>query len=242
MKIVTLFAATLACLELFSADLDEKDGGLVRYKGSGFVAVIDCRESTGTEYIDGLQHFKNCYAVDMRVFKGNTFAIHDAKKQLESTEGNAAIFIVDDLMLPMTLLAGEEKWTMINVAKVKTSDRKLLSHRLSLLFVRQVARVIGTDTAPEFDICFHQAFEGSDLDKITKYDFTAGAYVSMNLGMKALGIEPIEMITYREACELGIAQPPTNDIQKAVWKEVHEPPKKPIKITYDKDKQKPVVK
>ena len=61
-------------------------------------------------------------------------------------------------------------------------------------------------------------------------------------GLKAYGIDMVRVGTYRTACERGWAEPPTNDEQKAIWNEVHTPPSKPMKITYDKGAKKPVVK
>ena len=57
-----------------------------------------------------------------------------------------------------------------------------------------------------------------------------------------IGVGVSTMTTYASACREGWAPAPTNDYQKAIWDKVHAPPTKPLKITYDKDKQKPVVK
>ena len=60
--------------------------------------------------------------------------------------------------------------------------------------------------------------------------------------LKRFGVKKEAKIPYRVAAQQGWAPAPTNDIQKAVWDEVHAIPKKPVKIQYDKDRQKPVVK
>ncbi len=59
---------------------------------------------------------------------------------------------------------------------------------------------------------------------------------------KSHGVTQGKHTVYLVACQEGWAPPPTNEYQKAIWDKVHATPSKPIKITYDKDKQKPVVK
>ena len=52
--------------------------------------------------------------------------------------------------------------------------------------------------------------------------------------MEPLGVRPAIYDTYDRACQEGWAPAPTNDVQKAIWDEVHEMPTEPIKIKYQK--------
>lgn len=45
-----------------------------------------------------------------------------------------------------------------------------------------------------------------------------------------IGVECAKRITYREACQRGIAPQPTNEFQKAIWDQIHELPSEPITI------------
>ena len=45
-----------------------------------------------------------------------------------------------------------------------------------------------------------------------------------------LGIKRIRWLTYRDACQRGVAPEPANAEQKAIWDEVHAIPTEPIKI------------
>jgi len=59
----------------------------------------------------------------------------------------------------------------------------------------------------------------------------------MHLNAKAAaGIQTIRFATYGQACREGWAPAPTNDVQKAIWDEVHAPPKTPMKIEFDPKK------
>ena len=60
--------------------------------------------------------------------------------------------------------------------------------------------------------------------------------------LSGYGIIPYRLTTYRQACQEGWAHSPTNEYERYAWEDVHAMPSKPLKITYDKDRQKPVVK
>ena len=46
----------------------------------------------------------------------------------------------------------------------------------------------------------------------------------------AYGMTPLTIASYRTACRNGWAPAPTNDIQKAIWDEIHAMPTEPLKI------------
>ena len=56
--------------------------------------------------------------------------------------------------------------------------------------------------------------------------------------LRAIGVKPAEKTTYRKACHEGWAPPPTNEVQKAIWEQIHSSPDKPIKIEFDPKKDK----
>ena len=79
-------------------------------------------------------------------------------------------------------------------------------------------------------------------DVIKSGAISPDTYQRMTRYMAELGLRQEVRLSYESACEEGWAPKPTNDVQRAIWEKVHAPPEKPLKITYDKDKQKPVVK
>lgn len=68
-----------------------------------------------------------------------------------------------------------------------------------------------------------------DLDGLTENDVSAETVVHMNCKAKA-GVRTIRFSTYRQACREGWAPTPTNDVQKAIWDEIHKLPTAPLKI------------
>jgi len=71
----------------------------------------------------------------------------------------------------------------------------------------------------------------ADLDALVSATPTVDASVGIRLNLDKIGVTASKMTTYRKACEEGWAAQPTNDYQKAIWKEVHQLPTEPLKLT-----------
>jgi len=214
-------------------------GGMARLSGKGHVALVDCRKSGGElDFAAGTKQVSNLFGINISYHRGRAFSLANASAQLHETGGNVAVFVADDPALPMSLSAPEAKWAMLNasLASVDAPDAKTLHRRLSLLFIRQCCRVLGSDESFSTDTCFHSVFGVNDLDAITSYDLPMGPEMAIPETMTLRGIEKIEYGTYEEACMAGVALPPTNAVQKAIWDKVHSIPKNPMKIEYDPKK------
>ena len=137
---------------------------------------------------------------------------------------------------PKPLTAAEEKWTLINAAKIKTDnpDKEKYQKRMSLLFMRQCCRILGSDATKSPECCLYPVFSLKDLDDVKSMDVAIGVFMAVNDSMSRLGMESVMIVTYRDACELGKAPAPTNDIQKAIWERVkadkERGPTNPLKI------------
>ena len=116
----------------------------------------------------------------------------------------------------------------------------LLATRLYKEIIRAALMTLGSGYSPTQ--C-HASIVRSlkDLDQINPKYVSPDTFTHLG-AMPLLGMQFVTFSNYREACKQGWAPPPTNDVQKAIWDEIHTPPSKPIKITYDKAAQKPVVK
>ena len=75
----------------------------------------------------------------------------------------------------------------------------------------------------------------SELDALTARAPTPETMLHLR-GMRRIGVKEIRFATYRQACREGWAPQPTNDVQKAIWDEVHTLPKNPMKIEFDPKK------
>lgn len=208
----------------------QKTGGIVEKQGTGKVAVIDCQSRYKEQIAAKSKELQKFIRVDMVNLTGEPV---NAANVLSSCAKlpvgvNAALYIVDDPALPMSLMSVEQQWAMINTAHLQNETR----------FGKQFAR--GMIMA--FSGCTSQ-YKGSpmqavrkpeDLDKIMSQAFALDNIICMRRNLEELGVKPSMKATYKKACQDGWADAPTNSYQKAIWEEVHSMPDRPIKIKKQK--------
>ncbi len=170
-------------------------------------------------------------------------AAGDPARLLKDSGAVAAVVVVDDERSPAALIALEDGWAVVNVAKLarnlKTDEAK--AKFLPVRTVREVSRCAAI-------LCggYRSSFQGNILDvrKIEDLDLVDNDGIPMDRVMamvgalKEKGMTRRVVASYRKACMDGWAFQPTNDIQKAIWDKVHELPSNPIKIKYDPKRDK----
>ena len=228
MKRLIAFAAVLCVAVSIQAETVQekidKAGGLVRIKGKGNLTVIDCRPSDAkAELKDAIEALQSEVYIDVAQTREAAFSLSSASQAVKASGASVAVFIVDDASLPMTLTASEEKWSLVNVAKIRSDSpsSEKFKKRLSTLFMRQCARVLGSDVINTPECCTYQVFDLKDLDTINTFALPWGASISLKMSVTRLGIEPVEEATYEDACEMGVAAQPTNEIQRAIWQKIN---------------------
>lgn len=105
--------------------------------------------------------------------------------------------------------------------------QSILGERLVKELTRATFYIMGTGCTA-FDIT-KPIGTLAELDKISVR--TVSAETAMRIPARyRLGITPIRFATYRQACHEGWAPAPTNDVQTAIWDEIHAMPTSPMKI------------
>ena len=198
----------------------ERNGGAVKISGMGRVAVVDCRKAADTNDCQtGMQAIRNLFKPEIVCRTGGAFSVSGAAEAVRRSGDNAVVFVVDEPSLPMTLTAAEERWAMINAAKAKEDkpDAAKFRRRMGLLFMRQCCRLMGSDATKTPECCLYPAFSIADIDAIEGPDVAISVFIAISESMSRIGIEGLEVVSYRDACELGKAPAPTNDVQRAIW-------------------------
>ena len=169
------------------------------------------------------------------------------RQGVEANGAAVGVYLVDCEDFPALLVAPDERWGLVNVAKLKVGlkddkvGKSVLSIRARGELLRAFALACGLGTSQYPDNIFNVT-STEDLDSTPSDVMIFDMFQRCSAHLKKLGVTPERKVLYAHAVKEGWAPQPTNDVQKAVWKKVHAPPEKPMKITYDKDKQKPVVK
>ena len=151
-----------------------------------------------------------------------------------------AIVIVADDATPAVLVAPEDHWAIVNVSKLDKglSSGPLYSRMFSARCRKEIIRAFSLlcgGGASQFAGNMMASSSIEDLDSVQEFipidmerrwtDYLAN-----------LGVKPAHIRTYKQACKEGWAPQPTNDVQTAIWKEIHTIPANPIKIEFDPKK------
>lgn len=204
----------------------KKTGGFVIRKSEGVISFINCQSKISDgeiqKRVDRIQ-FVLKYPCEIK--QGN-WKFGDKKPD----GSKIAVFIVNDQNLPMSLVAVEAGWGVINTFSLANGTQ----------FSKELTRVFcltaGGANSPVKTSPMQTVLKSTDLDKLLTDGFTFDMASSINENLQAMGMFPMRKITYVKACHEGWAPTPTNEYQKAIWDKVHAAPKNPMKIEFDPKK------
>ncbi len=163
-----------------------------------------------------------------------------AEESLAKPGTGVAIVVADDGGLPSLLVAPEEGWCVVNVAKLADDlpPQEVLVKRLRKEMWRASAMVLGGINAQMTPCAMTDIHKPADLDSVPIDAVCPEVVMKMMASMATRNINPRQRTTYDRACREGWAPAPTNDVQKAIWEKVHAIPKQPMKIDFDPKKGK----
>jgi len=214
-----------------------RTGGQIIKKGTftGKIAFIDTQDAVP---FDVAQKIAKLLADTVEI---NVVAEKSAKGKpeelLKASGANVAVVVVNDDSTPAMLLAPEDRWGVVNVAKLvddlpsENAKAKFRPTRAGKEMVRAFSLLCGGGSSQ---------FPGNMMNAPTlrQLDLTVDTIPMDMVGyyqefLKPLGVTPREYTTYKRACREGWAPTPTNDVQKAIWEKVHQIPDKPMTIEFD---------
>lgn len=218
-------------------EIIKRTGGLIKIPQNGFVAMIDCQSRadfnrTSKKFIETFEGF-GFAAIPSRSDK--PFSLEDLSMGCKKLGAGSVIYIVDEPSLPMSLVSIETRAGLVNVSALAVDNPT------SALLTRRTCKMIGR-VAMLASGGAESLNPTSDLQPVTtlkELDMNEGqgdeVYVMMGVinGMSKAGVTAERRMTYRQACKVGLAPAPTNDIQKAIWKEFkeqHESPSSQLRI------------
>ncbi len=150
------------------------------------------------------------------------------------------LYVIDDPKEPVVLLAPEDHWGRLNIAKMvgdlpsERARERFFASRARKMMLKSLSLLIGGGSS-QFPGNVMNVATIRDLDQCQEsipIDM-ADNYIAY---LKAIGVTQAEKTTYRKACREGWAPAPTNDVQKAIWDKVHAVPATPMKIEFDPKK------
>lgn len=155
--------------------------------------------------------------------------------------GKLGVVLVDSPDLPALLTAPENRWSIVNVAALKdgAKDAAALAKRVRIEILRGFALASGCAFMTRDPIVMKMGvLIPEDLDVIKEEAYGVEIRWTLGMALPTYGITPWKVTTYRQACEEGWANAPTNKWQKKIWDKVHEIPSQPLTIKYEGKKDK----
>lgn len=218
----------------FAQAIYKKTGGSIEVPGAEKGKIVYVNGATNKVPMAWLESNAEVFrkATNLRIETAEgAFSFPDPK-----IVGTASLYIVYDEKLPALLSAPENYWVMVNVAPLAKGDgekpaffaarvQKELTRGFSLLAGAQSSNypnsLVGCVTKPE------------DLDQFLDCKLPVDVIARFVRYVDGYGIKPKQVVTYKKACQEGWAPQPTNDVQRAIWEDVHKLPDKPIKIEFN---------
>ena len=220
----------------------EKAGGMIRDERNmaGKIRIVNAQTRVpACELRKPMETIAKFLKIQMDIVDDNFVSRKEAYSYRQKNKVNAVIVVCDEANDDTILVAPEKRWASVNVAPLAATN---IPTRAQKELSRAIAYVCG-GISSQYPGNLAMQFDSADaLDGIDTYQLPIDVLMGMKNNLGKLGVSPYRNVIYRKACIEGWAPAPTNAIQKAIWDKVHAAPDKPIKITYDKDKQKPVVK
>lgn len=139
---------------------------------------------------------------------------------------------------PLTTIYPDEHLALINMTALSKgiSGSGMRQDRVEKFVWRAIGHIVGCG-APDGYTCVMKPIRNmTELDAMPNKFIHPATFFKARSYFDMRGVTPARKGTYESACQQGWAPAPTNDIQKAIWERVHEPPKKPMKIKYQPKK------
>ena len=235
-SILVFFGCVMLSLPIFA----EKYGGRLIKKGSylGKIAFVDTQKSlafTNVQQVAG----QLAEATQMNVIALRH--IPESPDNLKKELGvEVLVALVDDPSSPVMLIAPEDHWGQVNVAKLvddlpgERAKAKFRDSRARKELIRAFSLMCGGGGS-QFRGNMMNAATLKEVDR--SYDTIPVDMVDFyQTHLKHYGVTPKVIVTYEMACEEGWAPLPTNDVQKVIWDAIHKVPDQPMKIEFKKKK------
>lgn len=219
----------------------ERFGGYVTKPGTpcGKIAIVNAQKGIKTAiFEDAFKKLSYKLQAVTTVFsEAESVSVGNADEMKTKTGASFAVFIVDDQKLPMSLIAPEAQWAILNIKplSVGSTSGTNLELRARAEFARVIGLLCGGASSQFNSRIMNLISKPSDLDGCVP-ELPVDTAAKLMGYLDKHGVKAERKVFYQKACEEGWAAEPTNKFQKAVWDKVHQLPTKPIKIKYNKKK------
>lgn len=155
---------------------------------------------------------------------------------LKKPKTGAVLLLVDDKEAPSLLVAPEQAWASVNIARLADDlpPDEIFALRVQKEIWRASSFVLGGSNAQNQPCLMTDIHSLSDLDQNKLDAVSPEALMKIERSLPSLGIQATRTTTYKNAILEGWAPAPTNDVQRALWTQIkaekERGPSNPLKI------------
>lgn len=223
---------------------EKKLGGFVTKPGSmqGAIRFVNAQNKVASAELEAVvKTLSTQLKHDISVVPGVVSGL-PSDASVTAAGATLAVFIVDDASLPTALVAPEERWALVNVAKMSVGlkddavGKRLLARRTRGETLRAFSLLCGGGSS-SFKGNVFGATSVKSLDSLDVDALVVDMVPRYTEYLSSLGVTPPYTVPYSRACMEGWAPTPTNEFQKAAMERVRakqsKEPTKGITIEYD---------
>lgn len=185
------------------------EGPMVTIGGEGVFAIVNAAGAPEEPLATAAKKIGNIMMINAELRQGE-FALAGAKDKMGGA--NAAVFVASDPALPLSLIAMEEKWGVVNA-------QGLAPKQLEKEVLRVATIVLGGAVSKYTASSMRPVYSVSDLDAAGEL-VTFDSLMAIFPNLKSLGITQFQTMSYRDACFEGLAPAPTDERERKIAAEV----------------------
>lgn len=217
------------------AQVEASHGGKVRntVNQRGRIVVLNAQKEVSVSQIsEPMAKLASFLKIAIDVQNAESADPMKARAIKELNGANALLLVVscDKCSEPM-MIAPDGGWAVVNV---KALGDKNIDARLRKEIVRAFAYLCGGIKSQYAEPMTAAITDIRQLDLVEQAQLPVDVLMRIPEYLKTLGVTQYQEASYRTACKQGWAPAPTNDVQKAIWNEVHSIPTKPLTIAPEK--------
>ena len=192
--------------------------------GEGKIVVYNAQKKIPAEMLKAAaDHMTITLAMRFEVQDIEPVAFEGFDATAKKNNGGATIFVVDNSALPLSLVAYENGWGMVNAALLAGSPAEKVAERTEKELTRTTALVCGIASGSTGSLMMPVR----NVDALDNCELPTERGNPMVLGpihkyMLNFGVTPVTVATYRKACSDGWAPKPKDDAQRALWESTQE--------------------
>lgn len=201
-----------------------RQGGMLHAPSrGGCVRILNEQSRITPEYVA---------AVAEDISTATTVGIEVVGKLPDDGRTRAVLRVVERAGAPSILVSPEEMRGELNVARLleDTPSGGLLEKRFRKELWRAFAMTLGAGNSIYQPCLMRTITSVAELDAISLLQPCPEVLDKIQRTADEQKLSRRRIVTYRTACREGWAPQPTNDVQRAIWDEIHAMPTEPIKI------------